>query len=74
MAQYLSVGEVATLLGVCEKTVYRLLSRGGIKGAFQLPGSSRWLIDRDILSEYLKSLADKPIQEARSRARGRHGL
>jgi predicted DNA-binding transcriptional regulator AlpA len=69
---YLSVKEVALLLGRSEKWVY--LHQSEIPGYFNLAGSI--FFDREVLQQALKKLATQPktaskVEDSRS---NRHGL
>ena len=57
-SRYLSVGELALYLGVCEKWCYQALSKSLIPGAFKIGG--RWFIDKEMLEKGLKDLSTKP--------------
>ncbi|MFA6472928.1 MAG: helix-turn-helix domain-containing protein [Candidatus Latescibacterota bacterium] len=68
---YLSVGEVALLLGKCQKWVYQ--KKGVIPGYFKLAGSI--FFDREILMLGLKTAATKPAKRQKPDSTSdRHGL
>lgn len=69
MSPYLSVKEVAVLLGKSTKWVYGHSS--DIPGHFRLAGSLFW--DKEVLSSCLKSLAEKPTTSKAGR-NDRYGL
>jgi len=55
---HLSIKEAADYLGLSEKTFYRLVNEGKVRGAFKLGG--RWFVDREVFTAHLKELAEKP--------------
>ena len=68
---YLSVGEVALLLGKSQKWVYQ--KKGVIPGFFKLAGSI--FFDREILMLGLKTAATRPTKSRKpDSTRDRHGL
>ena len=68
---YLSVGEVAQLLGKSQKWVYQ--NKGVIPGCFKLAGSI--FFDREILVSSLKNAATRPAKVKKPDGRNdRHGL
>ena len=70
-SRYLSVGEVALLLGKSQKWVYQ--KKGVIPGYFKLAGSI--FFDREILLSSLKESASRPTKRNRPEGRNdRHGL
>ncbi len=70
-SRYLSVGEVALLLGKSQKWVYQ--KKGVIPGYFKLAGSI--FFDREILLSRLKEFASQPAKRYRPDGRNdRHGL
>jgi len=75
--RYLSVKEVATLLGVSNKTIYA--KKLSIPGYFNLAGMP--FFDEEVLVKSLKDLATKPftkpielVKTNRKRPSDRHGL
>ena len=62
--QYLSVGELASMLAIGEKWCYKALQKGLIPGAFKIGG--RWFIDKCQLEQGLKDLQAKPTMSVRS--------
>ena len=70
-SRYLSVGEVALLLGKSQKWVYQ--KKGVIPGYFKLAGSI--FFDREILLLNLKNAATRPAKRQKPDVRNdRHGL
>jgi hypothetical protein len=68
MPKFLSVGEVALLLGKSERWTYNRIAE--LPGSFKLGGS--WLIDQDVLIEGLKALA---LRKGKGRvSEDKHGL
>ena len=68
---YLSVGEVAQLLGKSQKWVYQKKSE--IPGFFKLAGSI--FFDREVLLSSLKTKASQPTRKQKPDSRNdRHGL
>ena len=68
---YLSVAEVAHLLGRTPKWVYE--NKGVIPGFFKLGGSN--FFDRDVLVSGLKNAATRPAKSQKPDSRNdRHGL
>ncbi len=68
---YLSVGEVALLLGKSQKWVYQ--KKGVIPGFFKLAGSI--FFDREVLLLGLKTVATQPAKRQKPDVRNdRHGL
>ncbi|RPI19229.1 MAG: DNA-binding protein [Ignavibacteriae bacterium] len=74
MTRYLSVKEVATILGISNKTVYKLIYKGKIPGHFML--DSMHFFDEEELRIGLKALATVPKKTASKihQTRDRHGL
>lgn len=73
--RYLSVKEVATLLNISVKTVYKMKDQGVIPGHFQL--GSMHFFDEEELLRGLKDLATQKktvIKFQHSRTDDRHGL
>lgn len=72
MGPYLTVGEVAVLLGKCEKWVYS--NKEEIPGFFRLAKSI--FFDQEVLFSDLKSRASKPAarKSASPSSEDRHGL
>lgn len=68
MPRYLTVKEVAALLKVSPKTIYK--KKNLLPGYFNLAGLHYF--DEEIFSKSLKELAAKPIKD--SRRMGRHNL
>ena len=70
-SRYLSVGEVALLLGKSQKWVYQ--KKGVIPGYFKLAGSI--FFDREILLLNLRNAATQPAKRQKPDVRNdRHGL
>jgi hypothetical protein len=68
---YLSVGEVAEMLGKSSKWVYQ--QKGVIPGFFKLAGSI--FFDREVLLSGLKTAATRPARRQRPDSHNdRHGL
>ena len=68
---YLSVGEVALLLGKSQKWVYQ--KKGVIPGFFKLAGSI--FFDREVLLSNLRNAATQPAKRQKPDVRNdRHGL
>lgn len=65
-------GEVAQILRVATKTIYRLLLLGEIPGSFKFAGS--WRIDREIFHDWLKKQATSKWQVRESSTGDRHNL
>lgn len=73
--QYLSVKQVAEVVGVDPKTIYKMISRRQIPGHFRL--GSLHLIDREIFMAKLKLLAKTDYSIGQSKRVGLkdpHGL
>ncbi|RPI14968.1 MAG: helix-turn-helix domain-containing protein [Ignavibacteriae bacterium] len=72
---YLSVKEVAALLGVSPKTVYKMIYQGVLPGHFML--GTMHFVDEDIFRSSLKIKATeikKTALKSQSRPEDRHGL
>lgn len=65
-------GEVAQILRVATKTIYRMLLTGEIPGAFKFAGS--WRIDREIFHAHLKKQATPKVKGQELSKDNRHGL
>lgn len=74
LTRYLSVKEVATILGISNKTVYKLIYKGTIPGHFML--DSMHFFDEDELRKGLKELATSPKKTVSKihQTRDKHGL
>lgn len=69
--KYLSVKEVAGILGLSDKTIYKLLHKGLIKGVVSFGSIHR--IDEDIFLADLKSRATRSLKKV-SESGNRHNL
>ncbi len=72
--RYLSVKEVATVLRIHLKTVYKMIYAGNLPGHFII--GSMHFVDEEELQKGLKALATRPNKTAshQTRADDRHGL
>lgn len=74
--RYLSVKEVAVILRIHVKTVYKMIYAGQIPGHFMI--GSMHFVDEEELRTGLKTLATRPHKTAssiqQSRTDDRHGL
>ncbi|MBI5402469.1 MAG: helix-turn-helix domain-containing protein [Ignavibacteriae bacterium] len=73
ITRYLSVKEVAAIIRLSEKTVYKLINRGEIAGHFLL--GSIHMIDEEIFMTDLKVRATtKKLTKKVTESRDKHGL
>jgi excisionase family DNA binding protein len=71
--RYLSVKEVAAIVRISEKTVYKLIVKGEIAGHFKL--GSIHLIDEEVFMTDLKVKATtKHLTKKVTESRDKHGL
>ncbi len=57
--QYFSIKEVAAILGISSKTVYKMVVKNQIPGHFKL--GSIHFIDKEIFQLHLKKLANRRV-------------
>lgn len=57
--QYYRVDEVAAILSVTKRTVYRLVDEGDIEVLYLRPGSKGMRFTADAVAEYQKNIADR---------------
>lgn len=73
MTRYLSIKQVASVLGVCDKTIYNMVDRGQIPGHFRL--GSLHLIDEEVFNATLKQLSRTLPKQNKPKGRNDpHGL
>lgn len=71
--RYLSVKEIASIIRISEKTVYKLIIKGEIAGHFKL--GSIHFIDEEVFMTDLKSRATtKHLTKKVTESRDKHGL